>query len=109
MSSDDHIPEERRSPALTWDIPEIDSSETLQKGAPITAELNKIAVDHLTTLLGVQLSAVLQPERVVEWLPVIWRLADAAASSLSPSAVTAHGDLNPRNYVEVGVLVPGVS
>uniref|UniRef100_A0A1D1ZQN6 1-phosphatidylinositol-3-phosphate 5-kinase n=3 Tax=Auxenochlorella protothecoides TaxID=3075 RepID=A0A1D1ZQN6_AUXPR len=104
MSSDDHIPEERRSPALTWDIPEIDSSETLQKGAPITAELNKIAVDHLTTLLGVQLSAVLQPERVVEWLPVIWRLADAAASSLSPSAVTAHGDLNPRNYVEVLLL-----
>lgn len=37
------------------------------------------------------------------WAPIVTRLADEAASMLSPAKAVAYGNLDPRFYIKVGL------
>lgn len=93
---------EARLPALTWDVPEPRKAGGDAGAGNLVAELSNIALQHRTAILAEQLKNLLPARRVAEWLPVISRLATGAADALSPSALVANGDSDPRNYIEVG-------
>ena len=75
-------------------------------GAPSGAALlewrggfERVAQEHLGALVQQLLTA--EGLDVAAWGPVLTRLATEAAASLSPTAITARGDLDVRRYVRV--------
>lgn len=59
----------------------------------------RVAQEHLGALVQQLLTA--EGLDVAAWGPVLTRLATEAAASLSPTAITARGDLDVRHYVRV--------
>ncbi len=59
-----------------------------------------VAEAHLGALVQqqLQLEGVASPER---WGPVVVKLAQQAAASLSPTALTAEGNMDPRVHIKV--------
>ncbi len=60
----------------------------------------RVAEAHLAALVQQQLT--LEGVASAElWGPILVKLAQQAAASLSPTAVTANGNIDPRHYVKV--------
>ncbi len=61
----------------------------------VAGEQLAATVDQLLVAYNVQ-----EPD---VWAPIITRLADEAASMLSPARAVAYGNLDPRFYIKVGI------
>lgn len=90
-----------RQAALTWQIPGTREEPADTQLSVLKTELGGISKSYGASLLSEQLKPLMCAESIVEWVPVISRLANEAAGLLSPSTMTAHGDIDPRNYIEV--------
>ena len=93
-----------RDAALTWDVPPpVEEEKVRGAGRPAFAA---VAGKHLEALVQ-QLLLAEGVDGAEEWTPVVCQLAQAAAASLSPTAVVAHGKLDPREYIKVGAGLAG--
>lgn len=101
------MPAAGRDAALTWDVP-----PPLDDAAAAAAEARHafaaVAGKHLEALVRQLLEGEgLCVAGVEQWAPLVCRLAQAAASALSPPAAAAHGTLDPRHYIKVGWVLVG--
>ena len=94
---------DQRDPALCWEVPAgLDAAE--DASAASRAAFSTVAAGHLRSLIDQLLVA----EGVVDasaWAPVLARLAQEAAAALSPVALTAAGDIDPRRHIKVSIGV----
>ena len=90
-----------RQAGLTWGIPDPYEEPPDSRAGILRKELAGIAASYGARMLTKQLGSFMTKAEVAEWVPVISRLAGEAAALLSPSTMTAHGDINPQNYIEV--------
>lgn len=94
---------DKRDPALSWDVPPgLDGAE--DTAAASRAAFSTIAASHLRSLTS-QLLAAEGVDDAAAWAPVLARVAQAAADALSPVALTAAGDIDPRRYIQIKRLV----
>ncbi|GAB4817632.1 hypothetical protein N2152v2_004678 [Parachlorella kessleri] len=102
-----------RDSALTWSLPPAleDGTEPQQgqgvgPAAASRAAFAHVAEAHLGALVQqqLQLEGIASPER---WGSVVVKLAQQAAASLSPTALTAEGNMDPRVHIKVKRVVGG--
>lgn len=88
-----------RDAALTWDVPA--ALEAADAPAAARPAFAVVAAKHLEALVEQLLAAEgLAPDGVACWAPLVRSLALQAVAGLSPTAVAAHGKLDPRHYIK---------
>lgn len=102
MNSTGPVKQRERSSALTWDIPAVYGVTELAPGLQGDAAkaFQKPASLHLAAIVQ-QLLRVGGIDADAAIVGIIVGLAESAAASLSPSALTAAGDINPCHYLKV--------
>lgn len=87
-----------RDAALSWDLPPglepLDAAGCREAFAHVATSHLRTLVDQLLTAEGVA--------DVAGWAPQVVRLAQEAVACLSPAALTANGNIDPRQYIRVG-------
>ena len=85
--------------------PSLDGVE--EAAGPCRAAFATVAAGHLRVLLD-QLLVAEGVANAAEWAPVLVRLAQEAAGTLSPMALTAAGNLDPRHHIKASRRADGL-
>lgn len=90
-----------RDSALTWEVPPPLDDPQLQGRLPdIQRNFLEVARKHVDKLV-VELLAAERVANAGDWAPLLSDLAHRAAALLSPTALRAAGNTDPRSYIKV--------